>query len=127
MLHFRGAYRGTIFRCDLRRQFLRRLCRTGKYGGGTGVRAGSLSPELLLDNAVDLQIRISADGGGKVTVVSACEPEMTHTLRRVPGLPHAARLIGEHTGRCFSLGQRLEVEVKKANKTMKYVDFILGE
>lgn len=39
----------------------------------------------------------------------------------------AYRLIGEHTGRCFSLGQRLEVEVKKANKTMKYVDFILGE
>ena len=39
----------------------------------------------------------------------------------------AYRLIGESTGRCFSLGQRLEVEVKKANKAMKYVDFILGE
>ena len=39
----------------------------------------------------------------------------------------AYRLIGERTGRCFSLGQRLEVEVKKANKAMKYVDFILGE
>lgn len=37
------------------------------------------------------------------------------------------RLTGEHTGRCFSLGQRLLVEVKKANKAMKYVDFILAE
>ena len=33
----------------------------------------------------------------------------------------------ERTGRCFSLGQRLVVEVKKANKAMRYVDFILGE
>ncbi len=37
------------------------------------------------------------------------------------------RLIGEHTGRCFSLGQRLKVEVKRADKTLKYVDFIPAE
>lgn len=37
------------------------------------------------------------------------------------------RLVGERTGRRFSLGQRLEVEVKKANKAMKYVDFVLAE
>lgn len=37
------------------------------------------------------------------------------------------RLIGERTGRCFSLGQRLKVVVKRANKTLKYVDFVLEE
>jgi len=37
------------------------------------------------------------------------------------------RLVGEHTGRCFSLGQRLRVEVKRANKALKYVDFVLAE
>lgn len=33
------------------------------------------------------------------------------------------RLVGEHTGRCFSLGQRLDIEVKRADKVLKYVDF----
>lgn len=37
------------------------------------------------------------------------------------------QLVGEHTGRCFSLGQRLDVIVKRANKTLKYVDFVLAE
>ncbi len=37
------------------------------------------------------------------------------------------RLVGEHTGRCFSLGQKLSVEVKKADKVMKYVDFVLAK
>ncbi len=37
------------------------------------------------------------------------------------------RLVGEHTGRCFSLGQRLQVKVKRANKALKYVDFVLGD
>ena len=33
------------------------------------------------------------------------------------------RLVGERTGRCFSLGQRLDVEAKRADKVLKYVDF----
>lgn len=37
------------------------------------------------------------------------------------------QLVGEHTGRLFSLGQRLSVTVKKANKLLKYVDFLLDE
>lgn len=37
------------------------------------------------------------------------------------------RLVGERTGRCFSLGQHLNVIVKRANKTLKYVDFMLEE
>lgn len=37
------------------------------------------------------------------------------------------QLVGEHTGRCFSLGQRLTVIVKRADKTMRYVDFLLAE
>lgn len=37
------------------------------------------------------------------------------------------RLVGERTGRCFSLGQRLTVVVKRANKNLKYVDFALEE
>lgn len=37
------------------------------------------------------------------------------------------RLIGERTGRCFSLGQRLTVTVKRANKNLKYVDFVPEE
>lgn len=37
------------------------------------------------------------------------------------------QLVGEHTGRCFSLGQRLHVVVKRANKQLKYVDFLLAE
>ncbi len=37
------------------------------------------------------------------------------------------RLVGERTGRCFSLGQRLTVVVKRANKYLKYVDFALEE
>ena len=37
------------------------------------------------------------------------------------------RLVGERTGRVFSLGQCLQVEVKRANKALRYVDFILGE
>lgn len=39
----------------------------------------------------------------------------------------SCRLVGEHTGRCFSLGQRLDVEVKRADKVLKYVDFVLTE
>ena len=37
------------------------------------------------------------------------------------------QLVGEHTGRCFSLGQRLCVVVKRANKQLKYVDFLPAE
>lgn len=37
------------------------------------------------------------------------------------------QLVGEHTGRCFSLGQRLDVIVKRANKTLRYVDFVPAE
>ncbi len=37
------------------------------------------------------------------------------------------RLTGERTGRCFSLGQRLIVKVKKADRVTKYVDFVLAE
>lgn len=37
------------------------------------------------------------------------------------------QLVGERTGRCFSLGQRLDVIVKRANKTLRYVDFVLAE
>lgn len=37
------------------------------------------------------------------------------------------RLVGERTGRCFCLGQSLRVTVKRANKTLKYVDFLLAE
>lgn len=37
------------------------------------------------------------------------------------------QLIGEHTGRIFSLGQRITVTVKRANKLLKYVDFLLDE
>lgn len=36
------------------------------------------------------------------------------------------RLVGEHTGRCFCLGQRLTVTVKRANRILKYVDFVLA-
>lgn len=37
------------------------------------------------------------------------------------------QLVGEHTGRSFSLGQRVRVRVKGANKALKYVDFVLAE
>lgn len=37
------------------------------------------------------------------------------------------RLVGERTGRCFSLGQRLTVTVKRADRVLKYVDFVLEE
>lgn len=37
------------------------------------------------------------------------------------------QLVGEHTSRLFSLGQRLSVTVKRANKLLKYVDFLLDE
>ena len=37
------------------------------------------------------------------------------------------RLIGERTGRCFSLGQRVTVTVKNADKTWKYVDLAAEE
>ncbi len=36
-------------------------------------------------------------------------------------------LTGEHTGRKFSLGQRVDICVKKADKIMKYIDFVLAE
>lgn len=36
-------------------------------------------------------------------------------------------LTGEHTGRTFSLGQSVEICVKKADKIMKYIDFVLAE
>lgn len=37
------------------------------------------------------------------------------------------QLVGERTGRLFSLGQRLAVIVKRADKLLKYVDFLLDE
>ena len=39
---------------------------------------------------------------------------------------NAYRLVGERTGKTFSLGQRLTVEVKNASKITKYVDFTLA-
>lgn len=37
------------------------------------------------------------------------------------------RLVGEHTGRTYSLGQRLTVIVKNADSVLRYVDFALAE
>lgn len=37
------------------------------------------------------------------------------------------QLVGEHTGKSFSLGQKVTVTVKAANKALKYVDFVLAE
>ena len=37
------------------------------------------------------------------------------------------RLVGEHTGRTYSLGQRLTVIVKNADRVSRYVDFALAE
>ncbi len=45
-------------------------------------------PQNFLDNPMDLQIRVSADGGGKMTVILCRQAEMSHTLHRIPGLLH---------------------------------------
>ena len=55
----------------------------------------------LFDDAVDLQIRISADRRGKMTIVAAGKPEMPERGRRISRLLHAAQ--GEPADKGFKL------------------------
>ena len=55
------------------------------------------SPQLFLDNTMDLQIRISSDWRSKMTVILTCQPKMSGTLRAVFCLFHAAQgQSGDH-------------------------------
>ena len=55
------------------------------------------SPQLLLDNAVDLQIRIAANRRSKMTVILTCQSEMSGTFRAVFRLLHAPQgQSGDH-------------------------------
>ena len=55
------------------------------------------SPQLLLDNAVDLQIRIAADRRSKMTVILTCQSKMSGTFRAVFRLLHAPQgQSGDH-------------------------------
>ena len=49
------------------------------------------SPQAVLDDPVDLQIRIPADGGCEVSIIVGCQSEMSGILRAVPGLLHGAQ------------------------------------
>ena len=48
------------------------------------------APQMILDDAVDLQIGISPDWGSKVAVIITCKSEMSHALRAVTSLLHTA-------------------------------------
>ena len=62
------------------------------------------SPQLLLDNAVNLQIRISADRRSKMTVILTCQSEMSGAFRAVFRLLHAPQGEGgNHAFFGFSL------------------------
>ena len=47
--------------------------------------------DILLDDAVDLQIRITADRRGKVAVILKCKSEMPLTLCRISRLLHGTK------------------------------------
>ena len=55
------------------------------------------SPQLFLDNTMDLQIRITADRRSKMTVILTGQSKMSGTLRAVFCLFHAAQgQSGDH-------------------------------
>ena len=55
------------------------------------------SPQLLLDNAVDLQIRIAADRRSKMTVILTCQSKMSGAFRAVFRLLHVPQgQSGDH-------------------------------
>ena len=47
--------------------------------------------QMFFDDSVNLKIRISADGGGKVTIVLTSQSEMPGTFRTVLRLLHAPK------------------------------------
>ena len=51
---------------------------------------GQFTMQVLLDDPVDLQIRVSADWRGEMAVILAGQPEMSGTFCRVSCLFHLA-------------------------------------
>lgn len=52
---------------------------------------GHATADDVMDDAVDLQVWIAADGGCEVAVVLGCKAEMAKTLRRVAGPGHGPK------------------------------------
>ena len=52
--------------------------------------------QVLFDDAVNLQIRITANGRSKVRIVAGCEAEVPDTFHRITRLRHGAKRHAAH-------------------------------